>query len=71
MVREMRTVLQIDANKADLEVFRVVTSLRRLAGQYGGSIGDSFDAAADGISAQRAKLRRHMHPKDREDTDGA
>jgi len=62
---EYRSEIQRDANNLDLEVFRVAESLQRFAEQYRQD--DAREMAAT-IRALRWRIRRHMHPKDREAT---
>ncbi len=60
-----RTKLQQDADRLDLQVFRAVGALEQFASQYHFK---DIDAMAGTINGLRYLVRKHMHPKDREET---
>ena len=64
-MRETRTKKQIDANKLDLEVFRVMVSLDRFAINHRDEPIREMSALIDGM---RHRVRKHMHHKDSEAT---
>lgn len=67
-MRDTRTTKQIEANKLDLEVFRVIGQIDRFANDYRDDAARQMAAILDGM---RERVRRHMHPKDRAETNGA
>jgi len=62
---EFRTKKQIDANKLDLEVFRVIGQIDRFANEYRDADAEEMAMHFD---AYRDRIRRYMHGKDREAT---
>lgn len=64
-MRETRSIKQIDANKLDIEIFRVVGQIDRFANDHRDDAARQMAAILDGM---RERIRRHMHPKDRADT---
>lgn len=58
-----RTVKQIEANRLDLETFRLVSQLERFAEEHKDSRLSSMTAV---VNAIRYRLRDHMHKEDRE-----
>lgn len=67
MARETRTVTQIEANELDMEIFRVVAKIDRFANSYND---DNVRDIAAHLDASRHRIRRHMHPSDRDATNG-
>jgi hypothetical protein len=65
MRNEFRTRKQIDANRIDMEIFRVAGSIEAFAKEFRDP--KLWDAAAI-IRGQRHRIRKHMHPKDVEAT---
>lgn len=65
MRAETRTKKQIEANKLDLDVFRVVGCLDRFADEFNDR---DVREMAGAINAMRSLLRKHMHRKDYEAT---
>lgn len=62
---EYRSRKQIDANSVDLEVFRVIGQIERFAADFRD---DDALRMAHTIASMRARIRKHMHQKDREAT---
>lgn len=62
---DKRTVRQIDANRLDLEVFRVVNEIDRFANEFGDEAARQMAATIDGL---RHRIRKHMHTADQEAT---
>ena len=62
---EKRTKLQIDSNRLDMEIYRVIGMLDRFAEDY-------VDPEAADLSrtmfSSRGAIRKHMHPADRRST---
>lgn len=65
MRNETRTRKQIDANRIDLEVFRVIGAIDRFANDYRDAEAAEFALLIDGW---RHRIRKHMHIADREAT---
>lgn len=61
-----RTAKQIEANRLDLETFRLVSQLERFAEEHKDSRLSSMTAV---VNAIRYRLRDHMHKEDREKTE--
>lgn len=64
---EKRTQKQIDANRLDLECFRLIGQIERFAADHRDSQAAAGVAHLNGL---RVNIRRHMHPKDRDGTHG-
>jgi hypothetical protein len=62
---EFRTKKQIDADKLDLEVFRIVNQIARFANDHRDA---HVGSMAGLIDAMRHRIRKHMHSKDHEAT---
>lgn len=63
---ETRTKKQIEADRLDLEVFRLVDRLQQFADEFKDS---DVRATAQSLSACRRHVRKHMSAKDRERTE--
>lgn len=64
-----RTSLQREADKLDLDVYRMINRLEQfIIGKRGGSV-ERVDAAALALRAARREIRVHMHPEDLERTE--
>jgi mono/diheme cytochrome c family protein len=61
MRNETRTRKQIEANRIDMEVFRVAGAMETFAKEFRDP--KLWDAAAI-IRGQRHRIRKHMHKKD-------
>jgi hypothetical protein len=68
MMAEFRTKKQIDADKLDLEIFRVINQIDRFANDYRDA---DVNEIAMHFDAYRDRVRRHMHQKDQEATRGS
>lgn len=66
-MREKRTRKQIDADRLDLECFRLIEKIERFAAEYGDR---QIGAGVAHLNGLRMNVRRHMHPKGRERTNG-
>lgn len=65
-----RKVLEIDANDADLDLFRLASTFGRLAEKHKGHLAaKTFADAEKAIRAIRPGVRGHMHKNDRERTE--
>lgn len=63
-----RTRLQIEANRLDLEMYRIVGRIE----EFGKTVNNkNIKSAASDLGACRNYVRAHMHPKDREETANA
>lgn len=60
-----RRAIQTEADQLDLEIFRVVCSIDRFANEYRKDDAREMALIIDGL---RHRIRRHMHPKDRDRT---
>jgi ATP-dependent helicase YprA (DUF1998 family) len=67
MRRETRTTAQVEANRIDMEMFRVARMLEQFAEDHRSP---EADAAALKILQSRHAIRSHMHKNDREATNG-
>lgn len=64
---EKRSVKQIDADRLDLECFRLIDKIERFAADHGDK---QLAGGVAHINGLRINIRRHMHAKDRERTNG-
>lgn len=64
-IGEFRTPKQIEADKLDLEVFRVVRQIDRFANEFRDDAVRQMAANIDGL---RHRIRKHMHRVDCEAT---
>ena len=62
---EFRTKKQTDADKLDLEIFRVIGQIDRFANEYRDA---DVEEMAMHFDAYRDRVRRYMHRRDREAT---
>lgn len=67
MPTELRTATQIEANRIDMEIFRVARMLESFAEEHRAP---EVDASALQILRSRHAIRSHMHKDDRESTNG-
>lgn len=68
---EMRTARQIEANKLDLEVYRAALMVERFAADHAlKTERHCFEQMARDIRSNRFHIRKYMHKKDREATNG-
>lgn len=66
-MNKKRTTEQIDANKLDLECFRLINRIERFTTDHSNK---QLAASVTHLNWIRVNIRRHMHPKDRERTSG-
>jgi hypothetical protein len=64
-MRTQRTKMQAEADKLDLEVYRLIDNLRAFGAVH--RLNDVLDMATT-IAGLRYRVRRHMHKADREKT---
>lgn len=60
-----RTPKQIAADKLDLQMYRLSDAITRFGNEYGDR---KALEAGNIVDALRSRVRVHMHPKDREET---
>lgn len=66
-MREKRSVKQIDADRLDLECFRLIGKIEQFAKEHGDK---QLAAGVAHLNGLRINIRRYMHAKDREITNG-
>jgi hypothetical protein len=64
---EKRTTKQIEADRLDLECFRLIDKIERFSKDHGDK---QLAAGVAHLNGLRVNIRRHMHAKDREKTNG-
>lgn len=60
---EKRTTKQIDADRLDLECFRLIDKIERFSADHGDK---QLSAGVAHLNGLRVNIRRHMHPNDRD-----
>lgn len=71
MATENRTALQVESDRLDMEMFRLAGEVEKFAMERPSQVNKAeLLRVSDHLNGSRWLLRRYMHPKDQEATNG-